>query len=114
MTTANGNVNGLSQIWGNAPRSTGFNILLMGDGFKAGTQQQTFDHACQSFRQTLLAAAPFNQLAAKINIFKLNVASLESGAGDMGHLVTRRTYFDSTFDSGSNRLLICNEPLAQT
>jgi hypothetical protein len=111
MTTANGSIIGLSQIFGNAPRSTGFNVLLMGDGFTAGTQQHTFDNACQIFRKTLLAAAPFNQLAAKINIFKLNVASLESGAGPR---TRRRTYFESTFDSGLGGSLICNEPLAQT
>jgi hypothetical protein len=112
MGSANSGIIGLSQIFGTAPRSTAFNILLMGDGFRAGVQQETFDTACETFRNTLLAAAPFDRVAAKINIFKLNVASLESGAGDMGRCITRNTYFESAFDSGSHRLLICNEALA--
>jgi hypothetical protein len=112
MGSANGGIIGLSQIFGTAPRSTAFNILLMGDGFRAGAQQGTFDTACETFRDTLLAAAPFDRVAAKINIFKLNVASLESGAGDMGRCLTRNTYFEAAFDSGSHRLLICNEARA--
>ena len=112
MTGENGTIIGLSQIFGTASRSAAFNILLMGDGFRAGAQQETFDTACESFRKTLLTAAPFDQVAPKINIFKLNVASLESGAGDVGRCITRSTYFESVFDSGSHRLLICNEALA--
>jgi hypothetical protein len=114
MTSENGAIIGLSQIFGTAPRSAAFNVLLMGDGFKAGEQQHAFDEACEIFRTTLLTAAPFDRLADKINIFRLNVASLESGAGDMGYLMTRRTYFEATFDSGSNRLLICNDTLVHT
>jgi hypothetical protein len=114
VTGENGTIIGLSRIFGAAPRSAAFNVLLMGDGFRAGEQQQAFDEACEVFREALLTTAPFDRLAAKINVFKLNVASLESGAGDMGYLMTRRTYFEATFDSGSNRLLICNDTLVHT
>lgn len=109
MTTANGNVIGLTQIFGTAPRSTGFNVLLMADGFTAN-QQGAFNTACERFRHTFLAAAPFDQLAAKINIFRLNVASLESGVSDNRHHIDiRRTYFDCLFDAGAEWVLICNE-----
>jgi hypothetical protein len=110
---ANGEILGLAQISGNAPLSTGFNVLLMADGFTAA-QQGTFDQACDTFRGTLLAAAPYNQVTDRINIFKLNVASLESGVGDGGTLKTCNNYFGSMFDAVGRWLLICAEDLAHT
>lgn len=111
---ANGYVKGLVAVVENTARGTGFNILLMGDGFTE-TQQQSFDNACEVFRQTLFKAQPFNQLANQINIYKLNVVSIDSGAGDGAHpnRPLPRNYFGSWFDPGSDRLLVCAQDIAQ-
>ena len=42
MSTADGAVIGTTQIFGSAPRNRAFNVVLLGDGFKAA-QQAAFD-----------------------------------------------------------------------
>src|SRR6187549_639156 len=88
MTTSDGTVQGATQISGSAPRNRAFTIVLLADGFTAA--QQT-----------------------AINVWRVNVASTDSGADDPvaggGTGATARTYFDSSF-GGNNirRLLVCN------
>lgn len=114
MSTSDGSILGLQQIRGMAPRATAFNVLLLADGFTA-MEQAGFNDACESFATTFLAAAPFDALADRINIFRLNVASAESGADIPDQNVRRRTYFDSAFGaSPMQRLLVCKTATALT
>jgi hypothetical protein len=114
MSTSDGSILGLQQIRGTAPRAAAFNVLLMADGFTA-IQQGGFNAACESFAATFLAAAPFNALADRINIFRLNVASAEEGADIPDQHVKKRTYFDSAFGAAPmQRLLVCNTGTALT
>jgi hypothetical protein len=112
MSTSDGAIVGLQQIAGAAPRPSAFNVLLMADGFTAG-EQGSFNAACQSFAATFLAAAPFDALASRINVFRLNVASTESGADIPNQHVRRRTYFDASFGADAmERLLVCDTTTA--
>jgi hypothetical protein len=116
MSTADGAVLGATQIAGSAPRNRAFNVVLLGDGFTAG-EQGTFDGACSSFVAAFLAAPPFDGLLSALNVFRINVASTDSGADDPvaagGTGATARTYFDSTFGAnGIRRLLVCNNTTA--
>lgn len=114
MSTSDGSILGLQQIRGTAPRASGFNVLLMADGFTAG-EQGGFDAVCESFATTFLAAPPFDALADGINVFRLNVASTESGADIPNQHVRRRTYFDASFGAGAmERLLVCDTTSALT
>lgn len=118
MTTADGTVIGTTQIRGSAPRNRAFNVVLLGDGFRAA-EQASFDTACTALANAFLGTPPFNELAPAINIFRVNVSSTDSGADDPaaagGTGATVRTYFDSTFGgNGIRRLLLCNAATALT
>jgi hypothetical protein len=112
MTTADGRVLGVTQIFGSALRRTAFNVVLLGDGFTS-TQQGALNDAADDFVRTLRATPPFGELEAGINVFRVNVTSTDSGADDPasagGTGATARTYFDATFGgNGIRRLLLCN------
>ncbi|MHA7155574.1 M64 family metallopeptidase [Arthrobacter sp. TMN-50] len=112
MTTADGAIIGTTQIRGSAPRNRAFNVVLLGDGFRAA-EQAAFDAACTALANAFLGTPPFNELAPAINIFRVNVSSTDSGADDPvgpgGTGATARTYFDATFGgNGIRRLLLCN------
>jgi hypothetical protein len=116
VTTSDGTVQGNTQIFGSAPRDRAFNVVLLAEGFTAG-QQADFNTACAQFVTAFSATAPFNGLTSTINVFRVNVASTDSGADDPaaagGTGAVVRTYFDATF-GGNNirRLLLCNSTTA--
>jgi len=117
MSTADGDIIGAKQIFGKAPTSHAFNIVLLGDGFKQDTeddrQQEHFDIAAQGFLRQLLGTKPFDRLSAGINVFKVNVWSMDEGADDPSNGIACRTYFDSSFaGSGMQRRLVCNSAAA--
>jgi hypothetical protein len=112
MTTADGTVQGATQIFGTAPRNRAFSIVLEADGFTAA-QQTDFDNACNAFVTALRATPPYDVLSPAINVWRVNVTSTDSGADDPvsggGTGAMPRTYFDSSFGgNGIRRLLICN------
>lgn len=112
MTVADRSVLGKTQIFGTAPLSRAFNVVILADGFTA-SQQNDFNQACDSFVTTFLKTSPFDVVKSAINIFRINVASIESGADDPkqsgGNGSTARTYFDSRFgENNIRRLLVCN------
>ncbi len=118
MSTSDGGVIGTTQIFGSAPRTHAFTVVLMADGF-TDAQQNDFNTACDNFAMALTGTPPFNEVAAGINIFRVNVRSTDSGADDPtsagGTGATARTYFDSTFGlSGIRRALGCNGATALT
>ncbi len=116
MSTADGVVIGTTQIFGTAPRSQAFNVVLLAEGFTT-PQQNDFNVACSAFVTALTGTEPFGQVAHGLNVFRVNVASNESGADDPvsagGTGAVRNTYFDARFGAnGLRRLLVCNESIA--
>ena len=116
MTTADGTVQGSTQIFGSAPRSRAFNVVLLAEGFTAA-QQGAFNTACNDFVAAFRATPPYDELSPAINVFRVNVASTDAGADDPasagGTGATARTYFDATFGgNGIRRLLVCNNTTA--
>jgi hypothetical protein len=116
MTTADGTVQGTTQVFGSQPRNRAFNIVLLAEGFTAG-QQAAFNTACTAFVTALRGTAPFDDLSPVLNVFRVNVASTDSGADDPtsagGTGATARTYFDATFGgNGIRRLLLVNSTTA--
>ena len=106
----------MTQIFGSAPRSRAFNVVLLADGFTAA-EQGAFDTACAAFVTAFRATPPFDELSPAINVFRVNVRSTDSGADDPvgpgGTGATARTYFDSTFGANNiRRLLVCNNTTA--
>jgi hypothetical protein len=112
MSTSDGTVVGSTQIFGGAPRTQAFNVMLLAEGFTAA-QQADFNSACGEFVIAFRATSPFDVLSPAINIFRVNVISTDSGADDPvatgGTGAEVRTYFDASFGSnGIRRLLVCN------
>ncbi|MEV6183846.1 M64 family metallopeptidase, partial [Streptomyces sp. NPDC052015] len=81
MTTSDGTVQGHTQIFGSAPRNRAFTVVLLGDGFTAA-QQTDFNNACAAFVTALRATPPYDELSPAINVWRVNVASTDSGADD--------------------------------
>jgi IgA Peptidase M64 len=116
VTTADGAVIGMTQIFGIAPRNRAFNVVLLADGFTAA-QQTAFNNACNAFVTAFRGTPPYDELSPVINVFRVNVSSIDSGADDPasagGTGATARTYFDSSFGgNGIRRLLVCNNTTA--
>ena len=81
MTTADGTVQGATQIFGTAPRNRAFSIVLLADGFTAA-QQTAFNNACNDFVTALRATPPYDALSPAINVWRVNVTSTDTGADD--------------------------------
>src|SRR3954471_6484003 len=104
MTTSDGSVVSMTQVFGSAPRNRAFNVVLLAEGFTAA-QQNDFNTACTGFVEAFRATPPFDDLAPAVNVFRVNVTSTDSGADDPtaagGTGATARTYFDASF-GGNN------------
>jgi hypothetical protein len=116
VSTADGVVLGMTQIFGTAPRSQAFNVVLLAEGF-TNAQQGDFHQASAAFVTALTATPPFGQVAHAINVFRVNVASSDSGADDPvaagGTGAIADTYFDARYGvNGVRRLLVCEESTA--
>lgn len=120
MGTSNGTVIGATKIRDAGPANGKFNIVLVAEGFR-NTELTAFANHCENFANFLFDSPPFNQpgMDCAINLYRLDVASDESGADDPdcngeGAGTTADTYFDATFCGGSgtiHRLLTVNNAL---
>jgi hypothetical protein len=116
MSTADGHVIGTTRILDNGPAARRFNLVILAEGYRAGEMAQFAAHA-QAFVSRLLATRPFDSFRLAINVYRVDVASTDSGADDPaacgGTGATARTFFDATFcGSGIARLLVVNAATA--
>jgi hypothetical protein len=116
MSAADGVVLGTTQIFGSAARNQAFNVVILAEGF-TNAEQSNFNAACSAFVTSLTGTDPFGQVAHGLNVFRVNVASTDSGADDPvaagGTGAAPRTYFDASFGAnGLRRLLVCDESIA--
>lgn len=116
MGLQDGSVISVEKVVDHGPDSRRFVVAIMGDGFKNNTtQQRRFRRAADRFVATLKKAKPFDGLWERINIYRVNLASLDAGA-DMpgacsGSGATARTLLDATYcgDGRIERLLTVNQ-----
>jgi IgA peptidase M64 len=109
---ANGEVLRVMKIVDAGPPEQRWNAVVVSEGYRSNEMDQ-FATDAGNFAEALLAAAPFDRLRAAINIYRVDVASTESGAKDPkkcnGTGAKPKTYFDASFCSnGIRRLLIAN------
>ncbi|MBC2875473.1 MULTISPECIES: M64 family metallopeptidase [Streptomyces] len=112
MGTGDGAVIGTTKIVDNGPANARWNLVIMGDGYRA-TELGQFAANAQSFVTTLFATAPFTGLRPAINVYRMDVRSSDSGADDPtacgGTGAAPATYFDAAFcHNGTRRLLTVN------
>lgn len=118
MGAADGFVIGLKKVLDHGPAAIRWNLVLVAEGFQASEMPQ-FHQEVSKFVDKLFNTPPFDQRWCGINIYRLDVASNESGADEpaggscTGSGATRATFFDATFcSSGIQRLLTVNNSLA--
>jgi hypothetical protein len=118
MSISDGEVLGAVKIVDNGDPAERFNLVLVAEGYRESELDQfkdDADHFVEGFFQT----DPFADHHCAFNIWRLDVASDESGADDPaacgGTGATPRTYFDARFcNGGIRRALMCDSFLVQT
>ena len=122
MSAADGTIAGRQKIVDHGPDAARYNIVILGDGYRAAEMAKYHTDA-QAFVDALHQAAPFGDLWCALNVHRIDVTSTDSGAddpvtcgdGSAGSGAVARTYFDSTFCSGNaiRRLLTCDSTSAR-
>ncbi len=122
MGVSDGKVLKTTKIVDKGSNNECFNIVLIAEGFKSD-EQKKFEGYCDNFVKAFNQTSPFKDCATKINIYRINISSTESGADDpkkcgndtSGTGIKVRTYLDATFCAYGQkirRLLGFNKPLA--
>jgi hypothetical protein len=112
VSIADGTLLGATKIVDNGAATARYNILILSDGYRS-TEMSEFAADAQQFARTLLGTAPYDRVSTAINIYRVDVTSIDSGAKDPaacgGTGASPRTYFDASFcNNGIQRLLEVN------
>lgn len=117
MSTADGTVIGTTKIVDHGSPAKRFNLVLVAEGYQQ-TEMAQFSADAQQFANHLFNTPPFDELQCAINVYRVDVASTDSGADDptacggTGAIVA--TYFDASFcNGGIRRLLLANSGTVQ-
>lgn len=106
MGAGDGVVKGTTRIYGRGATAERFNLVLVGEGYTDG-ELGVLAKDCDDFMASLFATQPFDEFRDAFNIFRVDVASRESGASDPvacgGTGADPRTYFDATLCTGGVR-----------
>jgi IgA peptidase M64 len=116
VTTEDGRVVGTTKVVDAGDPAVRWNLVVLGDGYRE-TELTQYEADVKSLADKLLRSAPFSSLRQAINVFRVDVASTDSGADDPvkcgGTGATPATYFDATFCSGgTDRLLVVDNATA--
>ncbi len=116
MTTSDGAIIGTAKIVDHGPAALRWNLVVLGDGYKK-KELARYSVQVGNFVDHLHATVPFDQLWDAINVYRVDIASKDSGADDPtscgGSGKTARTYLDASFcHSGIRRLLLVNSGIA--
>jgi hypothetical protein len=116
MSESDGFVVGIDKIVDHGPDSERWNLVVIGDGYRESELIQKYQPAVDNFVSTLSLTPPFNELFFGINIYRLDVASDESGADDpnVSPDVMVNTFFDARFWLSIPRVLTINDALARS
>jgi hypothetical protein len=93
VSTADGSVVGTVKVVDHGPLERRFNIVVLGDGFQAA-ELPAFRKLVDDLIDELRIFEPTRQFWPLVNIFRVDVASLDSGIDHPSTGVFRRTFFD--------------------
>lgn len=115
---SNGSVIGLTKVVDNGPDSSLYNLVILAEGYTA-SQLPNFHSDVSNFVATLQATPPYGANWQAINIYRIDVASTDSGAADPiacgGTGAAPATYFNASFcNGGIQRLLEVNDTTVHT
>ena len=117
MGVGDGQVLGTTKIVDHGQPELRFNLVIMSDGYRLNEIAQ-FEVDARRFVDHLFALRPFDELQCAFNVYRVNVASTDSGADDPvacgGTGAVPATYFDASFcHGGIRRLLQVNRQAAR-
>lgn len=115
MGINDGSVKGAVKILDGGDPAERFNLVLVAEGYRESELGQ-FEDDAMHFMRGFLRTDPFDAHRCAFNIWRLDVASDESGADDPaacgGTGAMPRTYFDARFcNGGIRRALVCDSAL---
>lgn len=116
MGANDGVVHGLQTVLDNGPASERWNLVIVAEGYRED-ELTSFAASVDAFIERFSSTPPFDQLVSGVNVYRVDVASAESGADDPvvtggGTGRTVRTFFDATFGKdGVRRLLVVDDAL---
>ncbi len=119
MSTSDGTILGTTKIVDHGPATSRWNLVILGDGYRS-SEMTKYHTDVQNLIDAMYATPPFDELWCGINVYRVDVASTDSGADDptacSGSGATVNTYFDATFcgDGQIQRLLTCNNTTARS
>lgn len=116
MGVNDGTVIGATLVLDNGSPADRFNLVLVAEGYRQGELKKFADDV-DFFVGGMFDQAPYDEFPCAINVYRVDVASTESGANDPascgGTGATPKTYFDATFCTGGvRRALTANTGLA--
>jgi len=112
MSPVNGAVLDTAKIVDNGPSASRWDLVVMGDGYLA-SEIPKYEQDVARVVNAILKTPPFDVLRAAMNVHRVNVASTETGAGDLCRAIHRATFFSANFcSSGIDRLLVCDTATA--
>lgn len=108
-----GRVVGITSLVDNGSATERWNIVLLSEGYRESEIPDFHRHA-QGLISKLNATHPFAELWSLINVYLVNVASIDSGIADPENAQDNpRTYFDARFYNFAmnDRLIVANQDL---
>jgi len=94
----------LNVVLTNGPASNRFNIAILSEGYTDGQLADFRSHASNAVN-TLLSRAPFSEYRNYFNAHSISVPSNQSGSDHPGSGIYRDTYFNTTYDNVSDRVI---------
>jgi hypothetical protein len=88
----------------NGPASNRFNIAILSEGYTGGQLADFRTHASNAVN-TLLSRPPFSEYRQYFNAHSISVPSNQSGSDHPGSGIYRDTYFNTTYDNVSDRVI---------
>ncbi len=105
-TTDDGEVLGATKIIDNGPAGERFDLVLIAEGYQEA-EQDKFAADVQNFIDFFFSTPPFSTSCSAFNVWRIDVASTDSGADDPvecgGSGEEVDTYFDASFCISGNR-----------
>jgi len=91
-------------ILGNGPVSNRLNIVVLSEGYTTNQLAQFLDDSTNAING-LLSHQPYQEYRTYVNAYAISVASAQSGSDHPSYPSYRDTYFNSTYDPVSDRLI---------
>ncbi len=108
MSPRDGSVQSVAKIVDNGSGSARWDLVVMGDGYRAA-ELSKYEEDVEAIVAGIFTTPPFDHLRRAINVHRVNVESLDSGAGDLCAGIRRSTFFDSNFCGHQiDRLLVAD------